>query len=81
MVTILVSVVKYKLEFYKVGINSFVVVGVGGLGTIVRSTDNGSSFSNVTSPNSNCLYGVGFGKKTFVGVGGLGIIVRSMDNG
>ena len=37
---------------------SFVAVGISG--TIVRSTDNGSSFSTVTSPTSNNLYGVGF---------------------
>ena len=37
-----------------------VFVGVGALGTIVKSTDNGSSFSTVTSPTSNSLYGVGF---------------------
>ena len=37
---------------------SFVAVGISG--TIVRSTDNGSSFSTVTSPTSNDLWGVGF---------------------
>ena len=35
-------------------------VGVGESGTIVRSTDNGSSFDNVTSPTSNQLKGVTF---------------------
>ena len=38
------------------GNNTF--VGVGHSGTIVRSTDNGSSFSTVTSPTANSLYGV-----------------------
>jgi len=56
-------------------------VGVGNSGTIVRSTDNGSSFSTVTSPTSNYLRGVGFGNNTFVGVGNSGTIVRSTDNG
>ena len=35
-------------------------VAVGDKGTIVRSTDNGSSFSTVTSPTSNSLFAVGF---------------------
>ena len=56
-------------------------VGVGNSGTIVRSTDNGSSFYNVTSPTANSLYGVTFGNNTFVAVGLSGNIVRSTDNG
>ena len=35
-------------------------VAVGDSGTIVRSTDNGSSWDNATSPTANALYGVGF---------------------
>ena len=50
-------------------------------GNIVRSTDNGSTFVNVTSPTAERLYGVGFGNNTFVGVGASGNIVRSTDNG
>ena len=50
-------------------------------GNIVRSTDNGSSFVNVTNPASATLRGVGFGNNTFVGVGVNGSIVRSTDNG
>jgi len=56
-------------------------VGVGNSGTIVRSTDNGSSFDNATSPTSTHLWGVRFGNNTFVGVGTSGTIVRSTDNG
>jgi len=60
-------------------------VGVGESGTIVRSTDNGSSFDNVTSPTSNSptanhLRGVTFANNTFVAVGDSGNIVRSTDN-
>ena len=44
-------------------------VGVGYLGNIVRSTDNGSSWDNATSPTANHLNGVTFGNNTFVGVG------------
>ena len=47
----------------------------------MRSTDNGSSFSTVTSPTSNGLLGVTFGNNTFVGVGETGTIVRSTDSG
>jgi photosystem II stability/assembly factor-like uncharacterized protein len=56
-------------------------VGVGDSGTIVRSTDNGSSFDNATSPTSKILTDVSFGNNTFVGVGVSGTILRSTDNG
>ena len=56
-------------------------VGVGNSGTIVRSTDNGSSFDNATSPTGNHLYGVGHGNNIFVAVGSSGNILRSTDNG
>jgi len=35
-------------------------VGVGQNGKIVRSTDNGSSWDNATSPISTTLWGVTF---------------------
>ena len=60
---------------------SGVFVGVGDNGKIVRSTDNGSSFSAVTPVDSTVLRGVTFGNNTFVGVGASGKIVRSTDNG
>ena len=47
----------------------------------MRSTDNGSSWDNATSPTANGLYGVTFGNNTFVAVGNSGNIVRSTDNG
>ena len=50
-------------------------------GNILRSTDNGSSFDNVTSPTAKHLQVVGFGNNIFVGVGYYGNIVRSTDNG
>ena len=61
------------------GSGVFVVAGASG--TIVRSTDNGSSFDNVTSPTGNKLLGVVFGNNTFVAVVDSGNIVRSTDNG
>jgi len=39
---------------------SGVFVAVGYSGNIVRSTDNGSSWDNATSPTANDLHGVGF---------------------
>ena len=47
----------------------------------MRSTDNGSSFDNATSPTESMLYGVTFGNNTFVAVGIFGNILRSTDNG
>ena len=49
------------------GSGVFVVVGYSG--TILRSTDNGSSWDNATSPTGNNLKGVTFGNNTFVAVG------------
>jgi len=50
------------LAIYKIGVsfgnNTFVAVGIGG--NIVRSTDNGTTWDNTTSPTANTLYGVGF---------------------
>ena len=40
------------------GNNTF--VGVGTYGNIVRSTDNGTTWDNVTSPTAESLKGVGF---------------------
>ena len=61
------------------GNNTFVAVGDSG--SIVRSTDNGSSFDNTTSSTANSLSGVTFGNNTFLAVGDSGSIVRSTDNG
>ena len=61
------------------GNNTFVAVGQSG--NIVRSTDNGSSFDNVSSGTNQHLYGVTYGNNTFVTVGSNGHIYRSTDNG
>ena len=58
---------------------SGVFVVVGDSGTIVRSTDNGETWDNETSPTANSLYGATFGNNTFVAVGLSGNIVRSTD--
>ena len=58
-----------------------VFLGVGDSGNIVRSTDNGSSWDNATSPTANRLLGIYFGNNTFVAVGVSGNILRSTDNG
>ena len=63
-----------------------ILVSVAFCGPIVRSTDNGSSWDNVTSPTSRGLSAVGFGNNTFVVVGINFLsspppILRSTDNG
>ena len=50
-------------------------------GNILRSTNKGTSFDNVTSPSSKNLYGVAFGKSAFVVAGDNGTNVKSSDNG
>ena len=57
----------------------FVIVGESGL--ILRSTDNGSSWSNATSRTGDRLYGVISGNNTFVAVGTSTKVSRSIDNG
>jgi len=58
----------------------FVVVGYSG--TILRSTDNGSTWDNETSPTGNNLKGVTWGNNTFVAVGANSVnLLRSTDNG
>ena len=56
-------------------------MAVGDDGKIIRSTNDGSSWDNVTKVNNNNLYGVTFGNGTFVAVGSSGKIIRSTDNG
>ena len=58
-----------------------IFIGVGDSGNIVRSTDNGSSFDNATSPTANRLRGISFGNDILVAVGQSGAIVRSTNNG
>jgi len=61
------------------GNNTFVAVGY--TGKIIRSTNDGSSWDNVTAVNSDNLYGVTFGNGTFVAVGQSGTIIKSTNNG
>jgi photosystem II stability/assembly factor-like uncharacterized protein len=60
------------------GNNTSVAVGLPG--KIVRSTNSGSSWDNVTSVDSQYLYGITYGNNTFVAVGQSGNILRSTDN-
>ena len=57
-----------------------VFVATGGNGDILRSTENGSSFENATSPTANRLRGVTFGNDIFAAGGFSGNIVRSTQN-
>ena len=63
--------------------NPEVFVATGGNGDILRSTDNGSSFSSPLNLSGvNHLTDVSFGNHTFVGVSSVsGVIIRSTDNG
>ena len=56
-------------------------VAVGESGTILISTDNGSTFDNKTSPTVNGLREVAYGNNIFVAVGLVGTILRSQDDG
>ena len=72
-----------SVGLYGVTFGNNIFVAVGDNGKIVRSTDNGSSWTAVTSPTSLDLNAVGFayGKSTFAAVGDNGTIVISTDNG
>ena len=63
------------------GNDNFVVVGNSG--TILSSSDNGTTWDNRTnsSVTSKNLYHVGYGNNVFVAVGIDGTIVTSSDNG
>ena len=63
------------------GNDTFVVVGNSG--TILSSSDNGTTWDNRTnsSVTSKNLYHVGYGNNVFVAVGFDGTIVTSSDNG
>ena len=52
-----------------VNCNNGCFVAVGYSGNIVRSSDNGASWNNSTSPSAITLQAVTFGNNTFVGVG------------
>ena len=72
-----------SVGLYGVTFGNNIFVAVGDNGKIVRSTDNGSSWTAVTSPTSLNLNAVGFadGTSTFAAVGDNGTIVLSTDNG
>ena len=56
-------------------------VAVGSLETIIMSSDNGSSFDNVTSPTGNWLVKITYANNTFVRFVYSGSILRSTDKG
>ncbi len=69
-------------------VGSGVFVAVGDNGNIVRSTDNGTTWDNATSPTANDLNGIAYGnnitqnwhKGNYVAVGSSGNIVKSADS-
>ena len=69
-------------DLQRVAFGNYTFVGVGGSGTIVRSTWQGFTWYNdATSPIDSNLRGITFGNNIFVAVGRYGKIVRSSDNG
>ena len=86
----------YNRNLYGVSFGNNTFVAVGDVGKIVRSTDNGANWSNVTTGRTGSsgysyylgslygtgtLRGVGFGNGTFVAVGDSGKILTSTNNG
>ena len=72
-----------ELDDVAFGNNTLVVLS-GSDGTILRSTDNGTSWDDATTPgqiSDKRIWGIGFGNNTFVGTTHDGHIVRSTDNG
>ena len=72
-----------SVGLYGVTFGNNIFVAVGDNGKIVRSTDNGTSWTAVTSPTSLDLNAVSFadGTSTFAAVGDNGTIIISSDNG
>ena len=58
-------------------------VTLGGVnsGIILSSSDNGTSWDNVTTVTNQTFSGVAYGNDTFVVVGNSGTILSSSDNG
>jgi len=57
------------------------VHGKNSYGSILTSSDNGTSWTTRTPGTSSGLYGVTYGNNTFVAVGRSGTILTSSDNG
>ena len=56
-------------NLYEIGFGNNTFVGVGNSGNIVRSTDNGTTWANVTSPTVSRLHAVGFATTPVLPVG------------
>ena len=54
-------------------------VSVGDSGTILTSSDDGTSWNSMTSGTTNLLWGVNYGNSTFMTVGNSGTIYTSSD--
>ncbi|HOP50502.1 MAG TPA: YCF48-related protein, partial [Ignavibacteriales bacterium] len=62
--------------------NASTAVAVGYNGTIIRSTNGGLTWQNITSPTSQQLNSIAFANaSTAVAVGYNGTIIRSTDGG
>jgi|APSaa5957512535_1039671.scaffolds.fasta_scaffold49400_1 photosystem II stability/assembly factor-like uncharacterized protein len=69
----------YALNGVTFGNNTFVSVGESG--TILTSSDNGSSWTSRTSGTTERLHNIAYGDETFVVIGNSGTILTSSDNG
>ncbi len=67
-------------NLYGVTFGNGTFVAVGQSGTIIKSTNNGASWSS-SSSGGNTLNGVTFGNNIFMAVGEDGRIVKSTDDG
>ena len=77
--TVPATLSSYRVWGAGFGNNTF--VGTTHWGEIVRSTDDGSSFSYVTDGDCSHMNGIYFGNNTFVAVCYGGKMERSTDNG
>ncbi|MDP7582031.1 MAG: hypothetical protein QGG03_02235, partial [SAR324 cluster bacterium] len=67
-------------NLYGVTFGNGTFVAVGQSGTIIKSTNNGASWSS-SSSGGNTLNGVTFGNNIFMAVGNGGTIVKSTADG
>ncbi|HEY9824925.1 MAG TPA: hypothetical protein V6D19_05720 [Stenomitos sp.] len=58
-----------------------VVIAVGDAGTVLRSTDNGATWTAITSNTTRTMRGISFNGPTWIAAGDEGRVIRSTDDG
>ncbi|MCB9638917.1 MAG: hypothetical protein H6728_09245 [Myxococcales bacterium] len=66
---------------YDNGYGGSIALVAGSSGTIMRSTNSGSSWTSIPTPTTNTLYGISFADNVAIAVGSSGTILRSTDGG